>query len=47
MTKFVEFFDGLDHQNAAEEYLHRIHAHMILTIWEKLVDLVAYNHSHE
>ena len=47
MKKSVKSFDGLDHPNTAEGFLHQNDAHKIPTMGEQLPDLVAYNQWHK
>ena len=46
MNKLRRIFDVPDHQYSHEEYLHQVDAHMIFTMREQPVDLVACNQWH-
>ena len=46
MNRSVKTFGGLDHHYTPEEYVHQIDAHVIFTVREQPLDLVAYKHGH-
>ena len=47
MSKSVKTFDELAHQNTTEEPLLQIDAHMIFTMREQSLDLIAYKQWHK
>ena len=47
MNKAVKTFDGLDHQNAPDTYLHEIDPQTVLTMGATRIDPVAYNQWHK